>query len=98
MALLKTLQVTLGAGATQITTVAQTYARQVQIQNNAAHNVRVGDSLVSATRGAQLNTVAGGGGGTVNYGENTTGGELDLSTIWLFGTAADVIDVIYIPA
>jgi hypothetical protein len=99
MAILKTLQVTLGAGATQVFTpgvlAPSIFARQVQIQNNAAANVRVGDANVSATRGALLLAASN---GSVNYGENTTGGEIDLSTIWLFGTATQVIDVIYIQA
>lgn len=99
MATVKTLQVTLGAGATQVFTpaaLADTIrARQVIIQCNAAANVRVGDANVSATRGALLLAASN---GSINLGENFTGGEIDLQTIWLFGTATQVIDVIYIQA
>lgn len=88
-----TMQVTLGAGATQLTT-SPIFVRQVIFQNNATHTVRVGDAAVTSSRGALL--IAGPGGGTMNLGENTTGGEIDLSTFWLVGTNTDVIDVIYI--
>ena len=87
-----TKQVTLGAGATQVSTTPIPF-RQAMIQNNATHAVRVGDSAVSATRGANLlpNSV-----GSVNLGTFTAAVADDLSQYWLFGTATDVIDIIYI--
>jgi hypothetical protein len=91
MATMKTLQVTLGAAATQVTTV-QTFARQALVQNNAAHDIRVRDSNVSATRGAKLLASAN---GSMNLGQSDINTEIDLSTVYIFGTAADVIDVIF---
>ena len=89
----KSLQVTLLATATQVsTTKPPIQCRQVIIQNNAAHSVRLGDSTVSATVGQYL--AAGPGGGGFNSGPadiyNTY-----LTDLYLFGTAADVIDVFY---
>ena len=96
------LQVTLGAGATQCGAAiganvpgSQVFCRQLYVQNNAAHVVRVGDPTVSASKGiALLNATTPPGGGSINLGPiaiyNTY-----LSDIWLFGTAADVIDLFY---
>lgn len=99
MSQIKTLQVTLTANATQVFTPGplepSIFARQVIIQDNAAANVRVGDKNVSATRGGLLLAASN---GNINLGVNLTGGEIDLSTIWLFGTNGNVIDVIYIQA
>lgn len=88
-----TRQVTLGAGATQIITTPTPF-RQCMIQNNAANAVRVGDSNVSATRGANLLPASA---GSINLGTFTAAAADDLSLYFLFGTATQVIDVIYIP-
>jgi hypothetical protein len=85
----KCLQVTLGAGATQVST-AHTQCRQVIVQNNAAHSARLGDATVSATNGQYL--AAGPGGGAFNSGPSVAYNS-ETSDFWLFGTAADVIDV-----
>jgi len=94
---LNTLQVTLGAGATRVnaTTIR---VRQLTVQNNASNPAavcRVGDSNVSATRGYSLSPA------TTSYsGSATFGGQdsynLDLKDVWLFGTAAQVIDILWI--
>jgi hypothetical protein len=80
-----------GGGPAQLST-SQTLCRQIIIQNNAAHSVRVGDSSVSATKGIYL--AAGPGGGTFNSGAVVVYNS-DLRDFYLFGTAADVIDVFY---
>lgn len=89
-----TSQVTLGAAATQATTTS-TPCREIYVQDNAGHNVRVGDSAVSATRGALLLSASN---GSITIGSAAGSGAyaLDLNQIFLFGTAADVIDVICI--
>jgi hypothetical protein len=89
----RTLQVTLGAGATQVSATAQP-CRQVIIQNNAAHACRYGDVDVSATRGIYL--APGTGGGAANIG-SAFGAliAIDLSELYLYGTQNDVIDIWY---
>lgn len=85
-----TLQVTLGSGATQVST-SKTLCRQILMQNNAANVCRLGDSTVSATIGLSMNP---GGAGAFNSGPVAIYNSY-LSDFWLFGTAADVIDVLY---
>lgn len=82
-----TLQVTVGAGATQIAG-ANAFARQVIFQNNAAHSMRIGDANVSGTRGALLSP-----GGSLNFGPNFDI-SIDLSRFYVAGTQNDVLDVI----
>lgn len=89
------LQVTLLATATPIIPKAVVPANSKSfsvfvIQNNAAHTVRVGDSSVSATRGIVLLAGPGGGSQTITPALQYSG---DLTEFYLFGTAADVIDV-----
>lgn len=91
------LQVAIGAGGgpTQLSSPAQAsqiLCRQIIIQNNAAGSMRVGDSTVSATKGIYL--AAGPGGGTVNSGPVVVYNSL-LSDWWVFGTAGQLIDVLY---
>lgn len=95
-------QVTLGSGATQLMTGPQR-AMQLTIQNNSAHQVRVGDSSsVSVTTPAAAN------GGTAGFGLRllpggsaggsfATSGALNLSQWYIAGTATDVIDYQYTP-
>ena len=87
-----TLQVTLGAGATQIV-AASTPVRQVIFQNNAAANMRVGDLNVSATRGGLL--AGGSPGGQLNSGPLVIQAT-NLNEWFVFGTAAQILDVIFI--
>lgn len=86
------LQVTLGAGATQVTTLPIS-ASQVVFQNNAAAVCRVGDSTVSATKGIQL-TAAGAAGSTLTIASPDRV-SIQLPKYFLFGTATQVIDILY---
>ena len=95
MASLTTLQVTLGAGATQATTTTTILCREVIVQNNASHTVRVGDSNVSASRGIAL--AASSAANSIVL-LNPTGTLILLSDIWLIGTQNDVIDIDYVLA
>lgn len=100
---MKILQVTLLATATPIVaqnaTQNSTQLREMFqiliVQNNSAHSVRLGDASVSATKGLVLAS-----------GSTTTTPPLiiaphleyssDLSEYFLFGTAGDLIDVMYL--
>lgn len=94
---MRLIQVTLGSAATPIIIKGVQPANSLPfqvlvIQNNSAHSVRVGDSTVSATKGIVLAS-----------GSTTTTAPLivapgleytsDVYEWFLFGTAADVIDV-----
>ncbi|SRR6266481_7736145 len=87
-----TLQVTIGASATKVST-AQLLVYQVTVQNNASHAVRVGDSTASSSVGALL--ASGSPGGSVNFGPLPFKA-IDLSKLYVAGTQNDVIDVVYI--
>lgn len=90
------LQVTLGASATQISPHGINF-KQLVIQNNATHSIRVGDSTVVA------GAYGTGKGLLITTGGNSNTGALPiqsgiLSNWYIAGTAADVIDVFYEPA
>ena len=85
------IQVTLGASATQVTTV-NTFARWVTVQNNAAAAMRVGDSTASSTKGINL---AATGGIYTFVPQSTPSSGYDLSTFYIAGTATQVADVLY---
>jgi len=86
----KLLQVTLGAGATQISATS-ILCREIVFQNNGATNdMRVGDSTVSSTKGIKLLKASG----SLTVGPLTENSE-DLRDWYVFGTAADVIDILY---
>jgi hypothetical protein len=91
MATARLIQVTLGAGATQIAT-AVTPFNQMTIQDNALAVCRAGDSTVSATKGIQL-AAAGATGSTLTIGP-FSGMQGDASQYFLFGTATQLIDVL----
>lgn len=94
---LKTLQVTLGSGARTQLSSTRIPCRQVIVQNNATHFMRVGDSTTTTSIGALLNASTGAnqGGGSVNIGPfqayNT-----DLSEWYVAGTQNDLVDVTYV--
>jgi hypothetical protein len=88
---LYTSQTTLGSGATALAATSLG-VYQLQIQNNAAHNMRCGDSNVSSTRGALL---LANGVGSDNFGPASFQ-MFDLSQIYCAGTSGDVVDVIYL--
>lgn len=87
------LQVTIGAAATQISPSA-IFVQTLMVQDNAAHNVRVGDSTVSSTKGILISL--GSPGGSYNTTLNFPRGTI-LSQWYLAGTEGDVIDVLYEP-
>jgi len=89
---MKILQVTIGASATQL--AADVPVRQVIIQNNAGHAMRIGDSSVDSTHGALL--ASGSPGGALNFGPFDTHAD-NLRNYWVSGTQNDVVDIAYIP-
>jgi hypothetical protein len=89
---MKLLQVIIGASATQFTT-ADIPVRQIMVQNNAAHSMRIGDSSVSSTKGALL--ASGSPGGSINMGPFYDNPE-NLKDWWVSGTQNDVVDIIYL--
>jgi hypothetical protein len=90
---MRLIQVTLAATATPITTNTALYASSLTIQNNTAHATRVGDNTVTASKGISL-VVSGAIGSTLQIQPSTPRG-IHLSEVYIFGTAADVIDVLY---
>ena len=88
---MRLIQVTLGAGATPITTNNNIYCSMLAINNNAAAVVRVGDNTVSATKGISL-AAAGVGSTSLTFAFPRG---THLSDWFLFGTAAQVIDILY---
>jgi hypothetical protein len=89
------LQVTVGTGGgpTQFGPVhPHVPIRQILIQNNAAHSMRIGDSTVSATVGMYL--ASGPGGGDFNSGPVDIYNSR-LSDFYVFGTAGDIVDIFY---
>lgn len=88
----KSFQVTIGASATQI--MANTaYVRGIYFQNNAAHNMRIGDSSVTASKGILL--VAGSPGGSYTVGP-LYDSSIDATVFYVAGTQNDVLDVTWI--
>ena len=86
------IQVTLGAGATQISKHGINFKQMIIQNNTSADTVRVGDSTVSSTKGILLTAGSAFNAGALNIQAGI------LSGYYLFGTAADVIDVLYEPA
>jgi len=87
-----TLQVTIGASVTSISTTSLP-VHQVMFQNNSTHVMRLGDSLTTASRGAQL--AAGSPGGSINAG-TFQAQQTNLNQWFVAGTQNDVVDVIFI--
>jgi len=81
-------QVTLGAGATQISAQNIRFAQLIIQNNTTGDNVRVGDNTVSATRGILLTP-----GGFFDSKLSVARGQ--LSQYYLYGTMGDVIDYLY---
>jgi hypothetical protein len=86
----RSIQVTLGAGATQISATILPF-NQMTVQNNGLI-ARLGDATVSATRGISL-PAANIANSVVTIGP-FSGQQGDASQYWLFGTAAQVIDIL----
>jgi hypothetical protein len=93
-------QLTLGAGATRITT-GPARGMNLIIQNNSAHNIRVGDdATVSMTVPAAVNGGTAGKGILIfptgsSGGALATSGAFNLKNWYIAGTATDVIDYQY---
>lgn len=96
MAAIRTFQVTIGAGATKLgSQLPANYpplARHIILQNNAAATMRVGDSTVTAAIGYSLAATAGVGNPFVL---GPLEDPIDLNTVFVIGTAAQVLDVTY---
>jgi hypothetical protein len=86
-------QVTLLAGATPLTT-AKIYTPSLQIQNNAAAVVKVGDNTVSATRGLTLQPVTAPAQASTFKVERSDN-RVAVFNYYVFGTAGQVIDFLY---
>ena len=67
------------------------FFQYVVFQNNSGHNIRLGDSTVSSTKGILLNS---GGSETIPLAMTYSG---TLNEWWVNGTAADLLDILYIP-
>ena len=87
------IQVTLGAGATQISATAAPF-NQMIVQDNAVAAARLGDSTVTATTGIALAS-SGAANSIVSIGP-FSGQQGDASQFYLFGTAAQVINVLLV--
>jgi len=88
-------QVTIPASGKVALSTQRTPCFEVTVQKNSANGIRVGDSTVTATTGiavAASNAVPG------PFTMRPSGGGLllDLSTIYVFGTAGDLVDFSYI--
>jgi hypothetical protein len=88
-----TLQVTIGSGTTQVSTTSKP-VKQLFIQNNAAHTIRVGDVNTTSSRGALISS--GSPGGSITSGAFGIQTATDLNQWFINGTQNDVIDVVYI--
>jgi len=86
-------QITLGAGATRFSTTS-VRIREIYLENNAGNVMRVAGSTVSATVGISL-TASGVPASVLHLGPHTAL-NMDLSEFWVFGTANDKLDVLYV--
>lgn len=93
--MMRILQVTLTSAATQISANSNIYCSLLIIQDNAAALVRVGDNTVSGTKGIVLlpNATPPGGGSITSQPLIIRG--THLQDWWLFGTAGNIIDILY---
>jgi hypothetical protein len=89
------VQVTLGAGATQISPL-NINIQSLVVQDNAVHNIRVGDSTVTTSKGLLLAAASPAPGGSLNVTLNFPRGTI-LSQWYVAGTQGDVVDVLYEP-
>jgi hypothetical protein len=83
--------VALVTGVTPAATRVPCY--EIIVQKNSSNTIRVGDSTTSATKGIVV-AASNGVPGPLYLGPYTTLA-LDLSTTFVFGTAADVVDFLY---
>jgi hypothetical protein len=91
-ATVRTLQVTLGSGVTQVLSAGSHFqVRWFVIQDNATHSVRIGDAQITSSRGLALTP----SGGSFYVGPDQGASSRDLGTWYIIGTNGDVVDVIY---
>lgn len=90
-----TLQVTLGAGNTPIIPNGDIVFKWVAFQNNSAHTMRIGDTLITSSRGIVLLAGTSGGGGSLMQQPWSTPQGGSLAAWYVNGTSGDVLDVIY---
>lgn len=83
------IQVTIGASATQVSAIL--YCRWVVFQNNASHNIRIGDSTVTSSKGILL--ASGTPGGSFTLQPDPQPEIINLSQWYVSGTQNDVVDV-----
>jgi hypothetical protein len=93
---MRLIQLTLGSLATPIVPAATTntlpiWVSTLVIQNNAAAAIRIGDNTVTSTKGIALNPSAV-GPETLTF--QMVRGSL-LSQWYIFGTAGNIIDILY---
>lgn len=91
---MRTIQITLGAAATRVT-ASRIVSPFITIQNNAAHSIRIGDNTVSATKGIFIPATAAAGAGSGSLTVQRADNNILLSNYYVFGTAGDVVDIIY---
>lgn len=85
----RTLQVTIGSSVTQVSTTS-TFCRWVVFQNNAAHNIRVGDVNTTSSRGILLLPT----GSFFTPPLTQRGQTTNLSQWYIAGTQNDVVDIV----
>ena len=88
-------QLTLGAAATPLIAAGlpTKYASWLVVQDTAGHAVNMGGPTVTSTTGIALSVGGGSVTGTFNFPRGAC-----LNNIFLFGTAADVINITYEPS
>lgn len=94
------LLVTIGTGATQLTTT-RTPCKEINIQNNSAHACNIGDSTVTAptaspSRGIRLDPTGTNSAAISHYKFGPFEAHiLNVADLFVFGTNGDHLDVIY---
>ena len=89
----RTITVTLGAGATQISATTAWF-NQMIVQNDSAAAANLGDSTVTSTTGIVL-AASGAANSIVSIGP-FPGQQGDASQFYLYGTASDKVNVLLV--
>ena len=90
--MINNIQITIGAGVTQVATTSIT-VKQLSFQNNGGHNIRVGGHMVTSSLGMLIAT--GTPGGALTFGDGVTVSS-NLREWYIAGTQNDVIEVMYV--
>lgn len=83
------LQVTLGSGATQVSSNPTSF-QFITIQNNSANTIRVGDATVSSSQGI---SIAAGSYHDFSFPQQYAS---DLSEWYIAGTSGNVVDILFL--